>query len=50
MNIEIARTEGLDDSTYVLTHDGVAVVVDPQRDIDRFERVLDDTGAELVST
>ena len=47
MNIEIVRTEGLGDSTYVLTHDGSAVVVDPQRDIDRFERVLNDSGAAL---
>lgn len=47
MRIETIRTEGLGDSTYVLTHDGIAVVVDPQRDIDRFENVLNDTGAEL---
>ena len=47
MQIEIIRTEGLGDSTYVLTHDGLAVVVDPQRDIDRFQDVLNDSGAEL---
>jgi hydroxyacylglutathione hydrolase len=47
MDIRTVRTEGLGDSTYVLTHEGVAVVVDPQRDIDRFETILDDTGAEL---
>ena len=39
MQIEVVRTEGLGDSTYVLTHDGVAVVVDSQRDIDRFQDV-----------
>ena len=49
MTYEIAaiRTEGLGDSTYVLTHGGVAIVVDPQRDIDRFENVLDQADADL---
>ena len=45
--IETVRTQGLGDSTYVLVHEGNALVVDPQRDIDRFERVLDETGADL---
>ena len=45
--VENIRTEGLGDSTYVVIHDGLALVVDPQRDLDRFERVLDDTGSEL---
>jgi hydroxyacylglutathione hydrolase len=39
------RTEGLGDSTHLLMHDGFAVLVDPQRDIDRFLDRLD--GAEL---
>jgi glyoxylase-like metal-dependent hydrolase (beta-lactamase superfamily II)/rhodanese-related sulfurtransferase len=47
VEITTVRTEGLGDSTYVLVHDGIAVVVDPQRDIDRFEQVLDDTNADL---
>ncbi len=47
MEITTVRTEGLGDATYVLVHEGLAVVVDPQRDLDRFERVLDDTGADL---
>lgn len=47
MEITTVRTEGLGDSTYVLVHDGLALVVDPQRDIDRFEQVLDDAGADL---
>lgn len=47
MRVETVRTEGLGDSTYILIHDGLAVVVDPQRDIDRFERVLDDEDADL---
>lgn len=45
MRIETIRTEGLGDSSYVVSHEGVAVVIDPQRDIDRFERALDETGA-----
>lgn len=47
MEITTVRTSGLGDSTYVLIHDGQAVVVDPQRDIDRFVPVLDQAGAEL---
>jgi hydroxyacylglutathione hydrolase len=47
LRVETVRTEGLGDSTYVLVHDGLALVVDPQRDIDRFERILDDAGADL---
>lgn len=45
--IETIRTEGLGDSTYILIHQGLAVVVDPQRDIDRFEPYLEDSRAEL---
>jgi glyoxylase-like metal-dependent hydrolase (beta-lactamase superfamily II) len=47
MQIHNVRTEGLGDSTYVLTHDGVAIVVDPQRDYDRFETILNDTDTDL---
>ena len=47
MRIETIRTEGLGDSTHILIHDGTAIVVDPQRDIDRFERVLGETYADL---
>jgi hydroxyacylglutathione hydrolase len=46
LTIHGIRTEGLGDTTYVLTFDGLAIVVDPQRDIDRFEDVLDASGAE----
>jgi hydroxyacylglutathione hydrolase len=45
--VHSVRTEGLGDTTYILTYDGLAVVVDPQRDIDRFEEVLDASGADL---
>ncbi len=34
------RTEGLGNSTYLLTFDGMALLVDPQRDIDRFLSAL----------
>lgn len=47
LSVETIRTRGLGDSTYVAVHDGMALVVDPQRDIDRFEQVLDRLGAEL---
>lgn len=47
LSIETIRTEGLGDATYILIHDGLGVVVDPQRDTDRFESVLDRAGASL---
>jgi hydroxyacylglutathione hydrolase len=36
VKIESIRTPGLGDSTYLLTHADQAVIVDPQRDVDRF--------------
>jgi hydroxyacylglutathione hydrolase len=36
MDLVSFRTPGLGDQTYLLTHDGKGVLVDPQRDIDRF--------------
>ena len=47
MQIHPIRTPGLGDTTYVLVEDGQAIVVDPQRDIDRFEEVLNSTDADL---
>ncbi|HIE21308.1 MAG TPA: MBL fold metallo-hydrolase [Acidimicrobiia bacterium] len=47
MKIHAIRTEGLGDTSYVLVHDGSALVVDPQRDIDRFEGLVNETGAEV---
>lgn len=47
LDVEPIRTEGLGDSTYVITVDGMAIVADPQRDIDRFEKVLSEREAEL---
>lgn len=36
MNVTTVPTPGLGDSTYVFEHEGVGLIVDPQRDIDRF--------------
>lgn len=36
MDLISFRTPGLGDQTYLLTHEGKGVLVDPQRDIDRF--------------
>lgn len=47
LRIETIRTAGLGDSTYVLVYEGLALVVDPQRDIDRFENVLNEAKADL---
>lgn len=46
LDVEILRTPGLGDSSYVLSHDGTAVIVDPQRDIDRVTQVLEAKGLE----
>jgi hydroxyacylglutathione hydrolase len=45
MDVVMTRTEGLGDATYLLRHEGVAMLVDPQRDYTRFLGALD--GAEL---
>ena len=47
MKITSIRTSGLGDATYLVTHEGVGVVVDPQRDIARFEAVAADAGVEV---
>ena len=46
MEISTFRTDGLGDSTYLLIH-GVGVVVDPQRDVERFEQAVAGSGIEL---
>lgn len=48
MQILSERTASLGDSTYVLVHGGAAVVVDPQRDVARFERLAADAGATIT--
>jgi glyoxylase-like metal-dependent hydrolase (beta-lactamase superfamily II) len=47
MQVEVLGTDELGDRSYV-AHDGqVAVVVDPQRDIDRIEQLLADAGVAV---
>jgi glyoxylase-like metal-dependent hydrolase (beta-lactamase superfamily II)/rhodanese-related sulfurtransferase len=47
LNVEPIRTASLGDTTYLLRHGSSVVVVDPQRDIDRF---LDVIGSDAVVT
>ena len=35
MDVTIIDTSGLGDRSYLVSQDGVAAVIDPQRDIDR---------------
>jgi hypothetical protein len=49
MRVEIIETSGLGDRSYVITED-VAVVIDPQRDIDRVLDVVRDRGARASPT
>lgn len=49
IQVEVLETSELGDRSYV-AHDGTtAVVVDPQRDIDRVQKVLADHGLELAA-
>src|SRR5688500_8139717 len=47
MDIRTIRTPGLGDASYVLAHQGLAIVVDPQRDIDRFLNAAREANAEI---
>ncbi|MFB9709371.1 MBL fold metallo-hydrolase [Streptosporangium sandarakinum] len=47
MEVVSFRTPGLGDQTYLLTHEGKGVLVDPQRDIDRFLRAAAERDVEL---
>lgn len=47
MEVLTFRTPGLGDQTYLLVHDGQGVLVDPQRDIDRFLDAAAEKDAEL---
>ena len=47
MDIRSIRTPGLGDATYVLSHEGQGIVVDPQRDIDRFLEVVDEMQLDV---
>jgi hydroxyacylglutathione hydrolase len=48
IDIQIVETPGLGDRTYVVTDGAVAVVIDPQRDIDRILDVVGDTPVSHV--
>lgn len=48
MEIRALRTPGLGDASYVLVVYGTAIVVDPQRDIDRFLDVVGTADLRLV--
>ncbi|UBU18299.1 MBL fold metallo-hydrolase [Nonomuraea gerenzanensis] len=47
MDVISFRTPGLGDQTYLLTHDGRGVLVDPQRDIGRFLDAAAERDVEL---
>ena len=47
MDITAIRTPGLGDTTYLLVHDGAGIIVDPQRDTDRFLEAAEAAGAQI---
>lgn len=47
MEVRLLRTPGLGDSSYVLSHDGFGIVVDPQRDIHRFVDEAEALGVQV---
>lgn len=47
MELHAIETPGLGDSTYIFSLDGIAGIVDPQRDIDRFEDYVNDHELEV---
>ena len=47
MEVVSFRTPGLGDQTFLLTHEGKGVLVDPQRDIDRFLVAAAERDVEL---
>jgi hydroxyacylglutathione hydrolase len=46
MDVKVLTTAGLGDKSYVLAQNGIGVVVDPQRDIERFRTVIDELDVE----
>lgn len=48
MNVSIIETTGLGDRSYLITEGGVAVVVDPQRDIDRVLDLAREHGVQIT--
>jgi glyoxylase-like metal-dependent hydrolase (beta-lactamase superfamily II)/rhodanese-related sulfurtransferase len=47
MRVITARTPGLGDATYLVTHEGEAVLVDPQRDIGRFLAAAEEADVQV---
>ena len=48
MDVSIIETSGLGDRSYLISHGGVAVVIDPQRDIDRILSLSDERGVSIT--
>lgn len=47
MEVERFHTPGLGDNSYLITHQGRGLVIDPQRDLDRFEAAIAAADVEL---
>jgi hypothetical protein len=47
VDLKTIRTPGLGDTTYILSHNGLGIVVDPQRDVDRFLDVASADGVRI---
>ncbi|PND54613.1 MBL fold metallo-hydrolase [Mycobacterium sp. ENV421] len=48
MNVSIIETSSLGDRSYLITHGDIAVVIDPQRDIDRILTLTDERNARIT--
>ncbi len=49
MQIDVIETPGLGDRSYLVSADGVGVVVDPQRDIDRVQELATARGVVVTT-
>lgn len=48
MDIAIIETSSLGDRSYLISHNGVGVVIDPQRDIDRIDTLASEKNATIT--
>lgn len=48
-DIAIIETSSLGDRSYLISHDGIAVVIDPQRDIDRVRALAAEKNAVITT-
>lgn len=48
MDVSIIKTTGLGDRSYLVSHESHAVVIDPQRDIDRVLALAEARGATIT--